>query len=127
MDCTVIGTVRTPFDATGDAPRQGEFADAEGVIELDPAYAPGLDGFDPTADVLVVWYAHRADRDVLHLDRDPDRGVFTSRSPARPTPVCLTRCTVVDVEPGRLRVRGVDMLDGSPVLDLKPPLDGRSE
>jgi len=123
VDCTVIGTARTPFGSTDEAPRQGAEGDTEGVIELDPAYAAGLDGFDPSADVLVVWYADRADRDVLRLDRNPDRGVFTSRSPARPTPVCLTRCSVVAVEPERLRVRGVDMVDGTPVLDLKPPLD----
>ena len=123
MDCTVIGTARTPFDSTDEAPRQGIEGTAEGVIELDPAYAAGLDGVDPAADVLVVWYADRADRDVLSLDRDPDRGVFTSRSPARPTPIGLTRCSIVAVEPERLRVRGVDMVDGTPVLDLKPPLD----
>ncbi|MFB6108327.1 MAG: TrmO family methyltransferase [Haloplanus sp.] len=124
MECDPIGTVSTPFETTSDAPRQGLDTDAEGVVELDAAYRAGLSGFDAPR-VVVVWWADRADRSVLTLDRDPDRGVFTSRSPARPNPVCLTECAVLDADPeaGRLRLRGVDMADGTPVVDLKATLD----
>ena len=124
MECTPIGTVHTPFETTSDAPRQGFRDDAEGSVDVDPAYREGLTGFDGDR-VVVVWWADRADRSVLTLDRDPGRGVFTSRSPARPNPVCITECAVrsVDLDAGRLRLRGVDMADGSPVLDLKVPVD----
>jgi tRNA-Thr(GGU) m(6)t(6)A37 methyltransferase TsaA len=124
MECTPIGTVHTPFETTRDAPRQGFRDEAEGVVDVDPAYREGLVGFDGDS-VVVVWWADRADRDVLLLDRTPDRGVFTSRSPARPNPVCLTECAVQSVDPdaGRLHLRGVDMADGSPVIDLKVPVD----
>jgi tRNA-Thr(GGU) m(6)t(6)A37 methyltransferase TsaA len=124
MECDPIGTVHTPFETTSEAPRQGFRGDAEGVVELDPAYREGLTGFDGDR-IVVVWWADRADRSVLTLDRDPDRGVFTSRSPARPNPVCITECAVASVDPaaGRLRLRGADMADGSPVIDLKAPLD----
>jgi len=124
MECDPIGTVHTPFETTSDAPRQGFRSDAEGVLDIDPAYREGLTGFDGDR-VVVVWWADRADRSVLTLDRNPDRGVFTSRSPARPNPVCVTECAVEAVDPavGRLRLRGVDMADGSPVIDLKAPLD----
>ena len=121
--CDPIGTARTPFDAATGAPRQGFLADAEGRIELDPGYADGLRGVGAGSGVLVVWFADRADRSLLTLDRD-GRGVFASRSPARPNPICLTRCDVLEVRETTLRVRGVDMLDGTPVLDLKRPIDG---
>jgi tRNA-Thr(GGU) m(6)t(6)A37 methyltransferase TsaA len=124
MDCDPIGTVHTPFETTSEAPRQGFRDEAEGVVVLAPTYREGLTGFDGDR-IVVVWWADRADRSVLTLDRDPDRGVFTSRSPARPNPVCVTECAVESVDPaaGRLRLRGVDMADGSPVIDLKAPLD----
>jgi tRNA-Thr(GGU) m(6)t(6)A37 methyltransferase TsaA len=124
MECDPIGTVETPFETTGDAPRQGFRDDATGVVRVDPPYREGLAGFDGDR-VVVVWWADRADRGLLTLDRDPERGVFTSRSPARPNPVCVTECAVlsVDASAGRLRVRGVDMADGSPVLDLKVPVE----
>jgi tRNA-Thr(GGU) m(6)t(6)A37 methyltransferase TsaA len=120
--CEPIGTARTPLETSDDAPRQGFLADVEGTIELDPAYGAGLSGVEPGDDVLVVWFADRADRSVLALDRD-GRGVFATRSPARPNPICLTECAVLAVDGPSLSVRGVDMLDGSPVLDLKRSLD----
>jgi tRNA-Thr(GGU) m(6)t(6)A37 methyltransferase TsaA len=124
MNCDPIGVVHTPFESTSDAPRQGHRSDAEGVVELRSEFREGLTGFDADR-VLVCWWADRADRSVLRLDRDPDRGVFTSRSPARPNPICCTDCAVVDadVDAGRLALRGVDMADGSPVIDLKATLD----
>jgi len=124
MECDPIGTLYTPFETTSEAPRQGFRGDAEGSLDIDPVYREGLAGFDGDR-VVVVWWADRADRSVLTLDRNPDRGVFTSRSPARPNPVCVTECAVEAVDPaaGRLRLRGVDMADGSPVIDLKAPLD----
>lgn len=120
--CDPIGTARTPFGTSDDAPRQGFLDDVEGTIVLDPDYEAGLDGLEPGDGVDVVWFADRADRSVLTLDRD-GRGVFASRSPARPNPICVSRCTVLAVEGASLAVAGVDMLDGSPVLDLKRPID----
>ncbi|WP_152041691.1 TrmO family methyltransferase domain-containing protein [Salinigranum salinum] len=124
MYCDPIGTISTPFETTSEAPSQGFHTDAEGVVRVGDEYADGLSGFDAPA-VVVVWWADRADRSVLTLDRDPSRGVFTSRSPARPNPVCITECEVLGVDTGELQVRGVDMADGSPVVDLKSSLRDR--
>lgn len=124
MECDPIGHVETPFDDTSDAPRQGFLGDHTGTVHVDDAYRDGLAGFEQGHTVLVVWWADRADRSVLRV-RDGDRGVFTTRSPARPNPVCLTACELlaVDEADGRLDVAGVDMADGSPVVDLKRTLD----
>lgn len=99
---------------------QGRSEGVEGTIEVDPAYRPAMEGLEAGEDVVVVWFADRADRSVLRVR---DRGVFTTRSPARPNPVCLTTCRILSVEGGRIRVSGVDMADGSPVLDLKRTLE----
>lgn len=128
VPCQTIGVVHTPFDRREEAPRQGLRADARGELELDEAFEAGLRGVDPGDELAVVWYADRADRSVLEVDgHGADegrgrRGVFASRSQDRPTPVCLTRCRVLAVDGTRVRLEGVDMLDGTPVLDLKSPL-----
>ncbi|MFB6270586.1 MAG: tRNA (N6-threonylcarbamoyladenosine(37)-N6)-methyltransferase TrmO [Halobacterium sp.] len=124
MECEPIGHVVTPFETTGEAPRQGFIGDQSGTVHVDEPYRSGLKGFAPGDTVLVVWWADRADRSVLRV-RDGDRGVFTTRSPARPNPVCLTACELltVDEDEGTLDVEGVDMADGSPVIDLKRTLD----
>ncbi|WP_458209196.1 tRNA (N6-threonylcarbamoyladenosine(37)-N6)-methyltransferase TrmO [Haladaptatus sp. NG-SE-30] len=121
--CEPIGRISTPFDTRDDAPRQGFLEGATGTISLDSSYEKGLDGFAAGDDVLVVWFADRADRSVVTIDRDGGRGVFTTRSPARPNPICLSDCEILDVEGCDVRVRGVDMIDGTPVLDLKPPIE----
>lgn len=117
-----IGVVRTPLESTHEAPRQGFLDDVEGTVDLYDEYAAGLTGLDSGERVVVVWYADAADRVVELSD---GRGVFGTRAPARPNPICLTTVAVlaVDVDEARLRARGVDMRDGTPVLDVKRTLD----
>lgn len=124
MECNAIGYIQTSFATPDDAPRQGSFDDAPGTIHVYEAYRDGLQDFEAGHDVVVVWFADRADRTEL-VSRKRGRGVFATRSPARPNPICLTECFVesVDQDAGVLEVTGVDMADGSPLLDLKPPVD----
>jgi tRNA-Thr(GGU) m(6)t(6)A37 methyltransferase TsaA len=117
-----IGTVSTPLETTQDAPSQGVKADIPGTITIDEQFEAGLQGIAVGDEIDVIWYADRADRSLLVLDKVPGRGVFNSRSPARPNPVVVTTCTVTGIEGTELEVRGVDMLDGSPILDIKAPL-----
>lgn len=123
VDLDPIGVVHSPLDTTEEAPSQGLKGAVEGTIEIDPEYETGLQGLEPGDRIVVVWYADRADRDLLVMDKVPGRGVFNSRSPARPNPIALTTCTVTTVEGTRVGVSGIDMLDGSPVLDVKATLD----
>jgi tRNA-Thr(GGU) m(6)t(6)A37 methyltransferase TsaA len=128
MECESIGRVETPFASRGDAPRQGFLDGATGTVRVTEQYREGLTGLDAGHTIDVVWWADDADRSVLRV-RGGDRGVFTTRSPSRPNPVCVTTCDVlaVDSEAGTVDVRGVDMVDGSPVLDLKYALVGDDE
>lgn len=117
-----IGTVSTPYETTSEAPRQGTNVDSTGTIHIDEEYLPALEGVSAGDTLIVIWFADEADRSLLQVDRRGGVGVFKSRSPARPNPICLTTCVVESVDGGELTVSGVDMKDGSPVLDLKPPL-----
>ncbi|APW98025.1 tRNA (N6-threonylcarbamoyladenosine(37)-N6)-methyltransferase TrmO [Halobiforma lacisalsi AJ5] len=119
-----IGEVRTPFETSDEAPRQGLEGEepTHGEIVLAPAFEPGLEGIEDGETVDVLWIADEADRSVLRV-RDGERGVFSTRSPHRPNPICVTTCRVRAVDGRRLAVSGVDMLDGSPVVDLKAPLE----
>ncbi|MGM0398341.1 MAG: tRNA (N6-threonylcarbamoyladenosine(37)-N6)-methyltransferase TrmO, partial [Halobacteriota archaeon] len=123
IELSPIGRVRTPIATTSEAPRQGSNDAIEGTIELDSEYEPGLAGIEAGDSLLVVWFAHEADRSLLRLDRVEGRGVFSSRSPARPNPIVITTVEVLEMDGSTLTVRGVDMVDNSPVLDLKVPLD----
>ncbi|HEY53111.1 MAG TPA: tRNA (N6-threonylcarbamoyladenosine(37)-N6)-methyltransferase TrmO [Caldilineae bacterium] len=117
-----IGVVENEFDqpAPGDAIRA-----AESLIRLKPALAPGLDGLKPGERLLVLFHFHRSQGFQLHQhprgDRSrPRRGVFALRSPFRPNAIGASVVEIIAIDNNLLRVRGLDAIDGTPVLDLKP-------
>lgn len=123
LDISPIGRMRTEFAHSYEAPNQGYKADASGSIELDPEYARGASDLSVGDTILVIWWAAEADRSVLEIDRAGGKSVFATRSPARPNPVCITPVRITGVEGNEIAVVGVDMVDGSPVIDIKPPID----
>lgn len=115
-----VGVARTPYESPDDAPHQG-FADgAEAEIEVFEEYADQLAGVEEVIRVTVVYWAHLADRD--RQVGDDGQGAFARRGPDRPNPLAICTCMVLGVEGRRLRVGGLDAVDGSPVVDLKPAL-----
>ena len=93
-------------------------------IVLDPRVTDALLGLEPGSDVTVLAYFHQADRDVLQVHPmgkpdNPLRGVFATRSPARPNPIAVTSARIERIEGNVLHVVGLDALDGTPVLDIK--------
>lgn len=117
-----IGHVENEFDET--VPAEGR-SDSESTIVIDPEFAPGLRGLEAGQRLLVLYYFHRSEGyDLLQHPRGdtsaPVRGVFALRSPRRPNPIGLTEVELSAVRANRLRVRGLDALNGTPVLDLKP-------
>lgn len=117
-----IGVVHSPFETTADAPHQGFAGDAESTVELFEPYAGGLAGVEDVVRLTVVYWAHEAARSSLR--GDDDVGVFARRSPNRPNPLSICPCLLLERTGRELRVRGLDAIDGSPVLDLKPALQG---
>jgi tRNA-Thr(GGU) m(6)t(6)A37 methyltransferase TsaA len=128
-----VGRVESPLADRADAPRQGDEGAPEAWLVLDPAVGDALDGLGAGSRIVVLTWLHEARRDVLrvHPRGDPSRpevGVFATRSPDRPNPIGLHAVEVLAVEGSRLRVRGLEAIDGTPVLDIKPvlgPVGGR--
>ena len=123
--CSPIGIVHSPYKEKGSAPRQGRMTRDISELEIFPQFADGLDGLFPGDDIFVLCWFDRSDRDVLIVPsrRDPSgepRGVFSTRSPARPNPISLTLVKILEIRKTTLVVRGLEMLDGTPVLDIKP-------
>jgi tRNA-Thr(GGU) m(6)t(6)A37 methyltransferase TsaA len=125
-----IGIVRSSLRGVRDAPNQAFEGAPEARLEIDPAYVAALRRVTPGQDLILLTWLHQADRSVLqtHPRGDPNTpltGVFATRSPDRPNPVGLHRVTVTAIEgPTILRVRALEAIDGTPILDLKAVMEG---
>lgn len=121
-----IGYVRGPFGDPREVPKGlGAKHEAEGVLEILPQFEPGLLDIEGFSHLIVLWVFDRAEGPELTAMPPSDNrshGVFATRSPRRPNPIGLTVVELLGREGSSLRVRGVDMLDGTPILDIKPYL-----
>lgn len=126
----VIGHASTPWLRREDAPHQPAAApEAEGVLEIDAPFREGLADLEGFDRIWVIFFFDRSQgwkARVKPPRGGPKRGVFATRAPHRPSQLGLTNVALVsvDAEAGRVHVRGIDLLDGTPVLDLKPYLPG---
>lgn len=121
-----IGFVRSPYTETKEVPKGlGAKHEVEGVLEILPDFEAGLTDIDGFSHLIVLWVFHQARGfELLGTPPSDDRphGVFATRSPRRPNPIGLTVVQLLRREGCRLHVRGIDMLDGAPILDIKPYL-----
>lgn len=121
---TIIGHVRSPFTRLEDCPKQYTEGAPEAVIEISPAFATALMGLEPGHDILILTWLHKASRDCLQVHPRGDlgrpmRGVFSTRSPVRPNPLGLHHCRILALDGLRITVDRMEVLDGTPVVDLK--------
>jgi tRNA-Thr(GGU) m(6)t(6)A37 methyltransferase TsaA len=118
-----IGIVHTPFTEPSEVPIQAARSKATGRVEVYPEYAPGLQDLDGFSHIILVYWFHRAEDVSLavrpFLDDQP-RGLFATRYPARPNPIGLSAVELMRVDGCTLHVRALDVLDGTPLLDIKP-------
>lgn len=123
-----IGFVRSPYRETKEIPKGlGATHDMDGVLEILPEFEIGLMDIEGFSHLFVLWVFDRAGGfELLGTPPSDDRphGVFATRSPRRPNPIGLTVVELLRREGRRLHVRGVDMLDQTPILDIKPYLSG---
>jgi tRNA-Thr(GGU) m(6)t(6)A37 methyltransferase TsaA len=118
-----IGRIHTPWKSRDDCPKNPRESDAPCIITLDPRWAAGLTGLETASHVLVLYWMHRARRDlVLQAPHHYDelRGTFALRSPVRPNPIAAAVARLVRIQNNTLDVVGLDCLDGTPLLDIKP-------
>ena len=121
-----IGFVRSPYKETSQIPKGlGAEHQAEGVLEIQPEYEAGLTDIEGFSHLYVLWVFDRSSScELLGTPPSDNRphGVFATRSPYRPNPIGLTVVRLLGREGCNLRVSGIDMLDGTPILDIKPYL-----
>jgi tRNA-Thr(GGU) m(6)t(6)A37 methyltransferase TsaA len=122
-----IGRVESPLVDPAAAPNQGDEGAPDAWLVFDPAMSPAMHGLEVGSAVIVVTWLDRGDRGVLqvHPRGDPNRpleGVFNTRSPDRPNPIGLHAVQILEIDDTRLRVRNLEALDGTPIVDIKPVL-----
>ena len=121
-----IGYIRSPYQNTEQVPKGlGAQHAAEGILDILPQYEAGLTDIEGFSHLIVLWVFDRAGGfELLGTPPSDNRphGVFATRSPRRPNPIGFTVVELLQRDGSRLHVRGVDMLDGTPILDLKPYL-----
>jgi tRNA-Thr(GGU) m(6)t(6)A37 methyltransferase TsaA len=125
MELRPIGSIRTPYRRLGDCPANLGSAGDPVTIELYPEYADGLSSVEAASHLIVLYWLDAAHRDRLRAVSRADgrvRGVFANRSPARPNPIGIGIVRLLGREGLLLTVSGLDCLDGTPLLDLKPYL-----
>lgn len=119
-----IGVLHGDIMSREDAPRNFDISDRTGTLEIFPQFREGLDGIEPGQTIVVLFWLHQAARDVLKVYPRGDRsrglhGVFATRSPMRPNPIAVSELKVLAVNGNELEVFGLDILDGTPIVDIK--------
>ena len=129
FDVIAVGSVGSPLTDLAAAPKQGDEGAPEATIVFAAGFVAALEGIAAGDAVLLLTWLDRADRRVLRVhprgdQSRPQAGVFATRSPDRPNPIGLHRVEVVSIEGATMAVRGLEAVDGTPVLDVKPVLSG---
>lgn len=120
-----IGVVRTPYDTPDGMPIQPTGArETQGTVELTPEYGPALADLDGFSHCILLYHFHESDPEAQltvepFLD-DTERGLFSTRAPRRPNAIGLSVVEIIDIEGTELTVRGIDVVDETPLLDIKP-------
>jgi len=128
-----VGIVRSSLTSRDGCPKQGWEGAPDAWVEIYPDFTQALDGIAMGSKILVLTWLHEGRRDLLRVHprgnpNEPLRGVFATRSPDRPNPVGLHRVEVLEFrKPDRIRVRPLEALDGTPVIDIKPVLPESEE
>ena len=127
-----IGRVNSPLSSTADAPRQGDEGAPDAYLILVADVQTALDGIAVGDEIVVLSWLHEADRSVLKVHPRGDlnraeQGVFSTRSASRPNPIGLHRVRVLGIDGIRVHVSGLEAIDGTPILDLKPVLSSIEE
>ena len=118
-----IGRIRTPWTSREQCPKNARESDAICTIEVDARYMAALTGLETCSHILVLYWMDKARRDlVLQAPRhyDGQRGTFALRSPVRPNPIAASVVRLLGIDGSRLSVIGLDCLDGTPLIDIKP-------
>jgi tRNA-Thr(GGU) m(6)t(6)A37 methyltransferase TsaA len=124
---TFIGVVHSKLISLADCPLQESEDAPQAIVEIFPEFVEGIKSLNPGSKIIVLTWLHQADRSVIECiprrEYDaPKIGVFSTRSPDRPNPIGLHEAKVVSIADGKITVSALEVLDGTPVVDIKPKL-----
>ncbi|MEJ2689678.1 MAG: tRNA (N6-threonylcarbamoyladenosine(37)-N6)-methyltransferase TrmO [Deltaproteobacteria bacterium] len=127
---TSIGILHGDLKNRAETPKNYDESEHTGVIEILPRYRQALEGIEVGQTIVVLFWLHRAERDILKVHPRGDtarplRGVFATRSPDRPNPVAISELQVTGINGLQIAVRGVDVFDGTPIIDIKKRIGER--
>jgi len=125
-----IGVIRSVIKERSEAPKQGSEGAPNAILDMSPGYMDGLDRMQVGDEIIVITWLHCAHRNVLKVHprgepSNPLTGVFSTRSPDRPNPLGLHRVNVLEINLGRLRIGPIEVIDGTPVVDIKPMVESK--
>lgn len=131
MQLKPVGYVRSPLRERKNAPRQGWEGAPDAVIEIEPEFLDSLQGLKLGDDIWILTWFHESHREVQKVrprddPKNPITGVFATRSPDRPNPIGLHRSVILSIDGLRIEVQGLEAIDGTPIVDIKPVLEGKS-
>ena len=121
----IIGIIRTPYKKKKGVPIQSAYSNADGIIEIFPQYSEGLKDLDGFSHIFLIYHFNKVSDFQLKvtpfLDKE-EKGIFATRAPLRPNPIGLSivKLIKINIDSNRIRINGVDMLDETPLLDIKP-------
>lgn len=118
-----IGRIHTPYQLGDDVPHQASMSSTEGIIEVYSEYVDGLKDLEGFSHIIVLFLFDRIrgyDLNVLTPHSEERKGLFSTRAPRRPNPIGMSVVEVLELKGNKIRIKGVDMLDGTPLLDIKP-------
>ena len=124
-DIIPVGLIKSELTSRHGAPRQGDRGAPDAWVEINDTFADGLDGIAVGSEIILITWLHKSHRDTLKVHPRGDRskpvtGVFSTRSPDRPNPIGLHRVSVLEFTGNRIKVRSMEAIDGTPVVDIKP-------
>jgi len=119
-----IGILHCNITSKKLAPKNYDISSQPGTIEIFPEFLAALDGISTGDTIVVLFWLHKAQRNILRVHprgdtNRPKRGVFSTRSPVRPNPIAISELSVEEIRENQLMVSGLDILDGTPVIDIK--------
>lgn len=122
-----IGILHGDIQDRRDAPKNFDESDHVGTLEIYPQYKAGLEGVSPGQTIVVLFWLHLSNRETLQVYPRGDKsrglhGVFTTRSPVRPNPIAISELQVLAVRDTHIDVAGLDIVDGTPIIDIKKKL-----
>jgi L-fuculose-phosphate aldolase len=119
-----IGEVQDEIFTLEDAPKNYSESSKVGILKIRPEYHDGLEGIEVGQTIVVLFWLHESKRNILKVhprgnSAHPLRGVFSTRSPVRPNPIAISELQVLDINDNSIKVSGLDVLNGTPIIDIK--------